>query len=144
MKTPGIVNINVRVVRENKPETDIILIYATVWTNLSNLKFKEFLRRDLVNIGAVAPRVDLRMLNLNLYLEKTDETSTLEEYIPINCFLELKKGINADFKFNEDMENIFVTNVILNEVQTNPTGTKRTVITYEDTDVIDDTYSNKA
>lgn len=134
----GVLNINVRVERQDKLESNEILIYATIWTTFPNIRLKKFERKDLRNVTILNP-VALGFLNLDLVLETQDvEVEQLKEPIPINCFLRLINGENADFEFNADRNNVFVTNVI-DEITGRPTGTKRTVITYEDTDIIDDT-----
>ena len=59
----------------------------------------------------------------------------LKQPVLISKVFELKQS-ELGYKFNNNSDFIFLTNIVSPE---KPTGTKRTVITYEDTDVIDDT-----
>ena len=133
-------NIDIRIERNNKPETDKILVYATAWTTTPNLKFKDFEEKDLYNINLNWNELDLRLLKLKLYLvpDEKAEPSTSEHY-PINYFFEIVNNENAHFVFNNKEDNVLITKVEIKGAIRNPTGTKRTVITYEDTDIIDDT-----
>lgn len=141
MKTnqSGILNINFRVFREDKSETNRLQIYGTLWTNLSNVEIKEFEKEDLKNITISKEHgINFGLLKLKIVIISTGEPKLLNKFIPLNCCLDLTNGENADFKFDEYNDNILLINVN-NQVTGNPTGTKRTVITYEDTDVIDET-----
>ncbi|WP_298420568.1 hypothetical protein [uncultured Kordia sp.] len=140
MSPQEISNIEIRIQRENKAETNKILVYATAWTTIPNLKFKDFENKDLNNINIIWEDLDLKLLELKLYLIPDDGNEPpVRRFYAINYFLEIINNENAKFEFNNKDNNVLLTKVSMKVGTADPTGTKRTVITYEDTDIIDDT-----
>lgn len=144
LKSP-LIDAHIRVAREKKQETSKLHIWVTLLIKFSNVEIIPFNReKDLKNFETIDEEgKSIGVLNFNVHVEPIDNDSKLSETpITISKFYEFTNEIggNADFKFDEGKNFIFLTNIITDKLITSrPEGTKRTVITYEDTDVIDDT-----
>lgn len=125
--------INVHISRTKGDIADEIYVYITVWSLLSNLEIKSFEAEDLRNHNT--EKGIAGVLNLDIHLIKKENSIELKKPVLVHKVFELRRS-ELDFKFNEKNDFIFLTNIITPD---KPTGTKRTVITYEDTDIIDDT-----
>ncbi|QHI35473.1 hypothetical protein IMCC3317_08190 [Kordia antarctica] len=138
-----IIHFDTNIARNKGEEANILHIYTTTWLEIPNVKFKKF---NLSNFSFSEPGSEIGFLVLNLIFESkenlmTENIETIERY-PINKFLKITKDNYPDFKFNASTFDILVinTSIVSNEIPIDdPTGTKRTVITYEDTDIIDET-----
>jgi len=127
----------VKLDRDNAETTNRLHIYVTIWTYFSEVEIKQFSKEDLFNLAFAETDTDrLGILKFNIHLVPSSNATILNKPTVVSKSFYLTNGENANFKFNEKINNIFLAEVIQ---LTKPTGTKRTVITYEDTDVIDDT-----
>lgn len=135
-KLDMIESLAVNVNRDDKEFSERLHIEVTISTYFSNSEIREFSKEDLYNLnvtGNLEGRIDL--LKFNVYLVTSLDAIKLEKPVEVKRTFHLTNKKNASFVFNDS--SILVTDVIL--ISTiNPTGTKRTVITYEDTDVIDE------
>lgn len=129
----SIKNFNVHISRTAGDIANEICVYVTIWTLFSNTEIKSFEAEDLRNLNVEKDTAGV--LNLNVHLVRKENSILLEKPVLVYKVFELKRS-ELDFRFNEKNDFIFFTNIISPE---KPTGTKRTVITYEDTDIIDDT-----
>jgi hypothetical protein len=112
-------------------------IDVTISTFLSNLEINEFSENDLYNLKIVDNAgATFKLLKFDVHLINSENLIALEKPVVIKREFRLKNKENANFTFDTDENSILLTDVKLN---IKPTGTKRAVITYEDTDVIDDT-----
>ncbi len=125
--------INVHISRTKGEIAEEIYVYITAWSLLSNLEIKPFEAEDLRNHNV--EKGTAGVLHLDVHLIKKESSIELKKPVLIHKVFELRRS-ELDFKFNEKNDFIFLTNIITPD---KPTGTKRTVITYEDTDIIDDT-----
>ncbi len=125
--------INVHISRTKGEIAEEIYVYITAWSLLSNLEIKPFEAEDLRNHNV--EKGTAGVLHLDVHLIKKESSIELKKPVMIHKVFELRRS-ELDFKFNEKNDFIFLTNIITPD---KPTGTKRTVITYEDTDIIDDT-----
>lgn len=129
----SIKDFNVHISRSAGNIANEIYVYVTIWSLLSNAEIKNFEAEDLQNHNKEKDAAGV--LNLNVHLVRKENSIVLKKPVLVYKVFELKSS-ELDFKFNKENDFIFLTNIISPE---KPTGTKRTVITYEDTDIIDDT-----
>ena len=137
--------ISVIVARNIGEKANKLHIFATAWTTIPNLKFKF---NGLNNKGSsIVSENEQKFLYLDLSLEKAEEgTPTKNESnsgnYPVNQFFDFDLE-KEKIEFNDSTCSIFIIKVSIDETTTpvhtaDSIGTKRTVITYEDTDVIDE------
>jgi len=129
----SIKDFNIHISRNSGSVAEKIYVYITIWSFLSNVEIKSFEAKDLRNHNTDTKVAGV--LNLNIHIIKSEHSILLKKPTLIYQVFELNKS-ELDFRFNEKNDFIFLANIIS---QDKPTGTKRTVITYEDTDVIDET-----
>lgn len=129
------------VARENKETTNQIHVELSVETTL-DVAFKEFSAEDINNLEAFNKdkTVTLNVLKLSIYLiPKTPVSSEtiFKTQKKFEITKDPEKGI--DFKFDNYENTVFVVEIKVNDSR--PDGTKRKVITYEDSDLIDQSQS---
>ncbi|WP_430408819.1 hypothetical protein [Kordia sp.] len=129
----SIKDFKIHITRSPGEVAEEIYVYVTIWSQLSNVEIKDFATEDLQNHNTEKEAAGV--LNLDIHLVRKENSIVLDKPVLIYKVFELNRS-ELNFKFNEKNDFIFLTNIISQE---KPTGTKRTVITYEDTDVIDDT-----
>ncbi|WP_298420566.1 hypothetical protein [uncultured Kordia sp.] len=124
---------NAHVSRNKGDVANEVYVYITILSQFSNVEIKAFEVKDLRNLNEEKDVAGV--LNLDVHILRKEGAIVLKKPTLIYKVFEFNTN-ELDFRFNEKNDFIFLINVITNE---KPTGTKRTVITYEDTDVIDDT-----
>lgn len=123
----------IKIARDNQDTTENLHIYVTLWTYFLNMSIKDAEKDDLENLKDKNDK-DLGILQFNIRIQLNNLEKSPEP-IAVNKLFKLQKGKDFQFTFDKKNSNVFVTQLLLD---TKPDGTKRTVITYEDTDVIDE------
>ncbi|EDP95955.1 hypothetical protein U8527_13710 [Kordia algicida OT-1] len=129
------------VAREDKETTNQLHVELTVETTF-DIDFKEVSSEDINNLEAFNKdkTAVLNVLKLSIYLipkTKVSSETIFKNKHKFEIIKDPKKGI--DFKFDNDENSVFVVEVKVKDAR--PDGTKRKVITYEDSDLIDQSHS---
>ncbi len=130
----SILDFDVRIARNVGREASKIYVYLTIWTLFPDVKIKSFETKDLLNHKANVQSPGI--LNLNTFVVAKKNSILLEKPTVAFKFFELNKENDIDFEFNLNSDFIFLINI---HDLVRPEGTKRKVITYEDSDIIDET-----
>ncbi|MEM6721425.1 MAG: hypothetical protein AAF611_19015 [Bacteroidota bacterium] len=118
--------------------TSKIHIKIEVETTLKDAKIKDFQNEDIYNL-TILDKVDdsFKLLKLNIYVvPNSREIEFLEKPQTIKNFFVIDKKNKAEFEFDIEENSIFLMEVKVDIFK--PEGTKRRVITYEDSDDIDE------
>jgi hypothetical protein len=134
----GIINFSIKLVRKDNEDGTIKTLYVSVrvLTTLEGLTIRDFSETDILNVG---DPTEIGLLNLNIHAVTTNENhnSGNKELKLLTKIFTLNVA-DVKFFFDKEIYSVFIGNLNI-PVSVGPVGTKRTVITYEDTDVIDDT-----
>ncbi|WP_298511816.1 hypothetical protein [uncultured Kordia sp.] len=128
----------VKVAKEkDKKSTNKIHVEVAIETIFENLKIAEFSAEDIENLKTDG-KEPLNIVRLFVNLIPKGELVIAEKPgDPLKDKLKIDKAEGAKFEFNDDDNSILVVETRILGIR--PEGTKRKVITYEDSDVIDQT-----
>jgi len=126
----------VNIARDDNESSERLHIEVVISTYFSNSEIREFSKEDVYNLKVTDNQdAEVGLLKFNVYLVTSLDAIKLEKPVEVKRSFQLKNKVNASFVFNDSSILLTDVHVVSNM---NPTGTKRTVITYEDTDVIDE------
>lgn len=127
----------IKVAREkNKKTTDKIHIEVEVKTIFENLRVAEFSPKDITNLKTDEKNpLNILRLRINL-IPRGDDLIVAKIPEPLIGKFEIIKSKDVQFEFDNDANSILVVEAKI--IGTRPDGTKRKVITYEDSDEIDE------
>lgn len=132
-----IVDIDIKVCREDKEKTNRLQLFVTVWLTISNLEIRNVTEEDISSIQ-VNKEIGIMQVNVHLDPIPNNTVTEIEKPVAISRFIDFKNEDPKNPKFEFELNKNFILLVnIISDVR--PTGTKRRVIVYEDADIIDDT-----
>jgi predicted DNA-binding ArsR family transcriptional regulator len=125
----------------NKVLANEIRVKLTIEKPTGDYIFKDFsedhIRNfELIETTQTESKERLGILKFDAHLIFKEKEVTENDKKPEKEYI-IKNGIHADFKFDHAENSLLVVEVFADGIR--PLGTKRKVITYEDSDLIDDT-----
>ena len=135
----AVMDVNMHVCRDNDTKTERLQVFVVVWTKFTNMTIREVAANDLKHtIIHKGYEDELGILQLNLYVVPIENAEIMiaKQPIVLSKFIEFDRTTHKNLKFDNDTNATFFISVF---PPNRPDGTKRRVITYEDSDVIDDT-----
>lgn len=123
--------------QKGKISTKKIWVDVEIITILDNLEIAKFSPEDITNLKTDEKK-PLNILRLRINLISKGNNSIITKIPePLIGRFEITKGTDVQFEFDDDTNSILVVEAKIKGIR--PDGTKRKVVTYEDTDEIDET-----
>ena len=127
----------------NKVSANEIRIKLTIDEKYAkDYKFKDFSKEDLCNFTLIKSaetesKEKLGILKFDAYLIFKKQSAAANGEDKPEKEYKIKKENPEDFQFDNSENSLLLVQVFADGIR--PTGTKRKVVTYEDTDIIDET-----
>lgn len=129
----------VKVARDkNADTTENLHVTATIKTFFENVKIEPFSKTNLYNFTIVDNAGDKsQLLKLDIYVILPTKIVKSTELFEHKNIYKFNKNEAADFEFDAGKNSVFLIEAKIKAKNSKPEGTKRKVITYEDSDIIE-------
>jgi len=130
-------SLQIQVKRDDAKSTERLHVTVILSVFIANPIIKSFSKEDIYNLKVEDHHDELlNLLKLNVFVQVKNDIIILQKPVTKTATFKINRE-EVDFNFNDQDAFLLVVEAKLFDIR--PEGTKRKVITYEDTDVIDDT-----